>query len=181
MILRQLTWSDFSAFGPCYDPQERYGDFSGTILDLLNDDRIPPEDCIWAATREGILPVIIPQRFAVACVREIWDLVEDPRSREAVEVAERYLDGKVTKEYLEAAAQEADASVDAAWDAGDAVVAAAVDAAWAAVAAALDAGESAWAALAAARESAWAAGDAAISREVEILKELIEKEMENPS
>jgi hypothetical protein len=45
--------------------------------------------------------------FACACCRGVWPLLTDPRSRAAVEAAERYADGLVTVETLEAAGKGA--------------------------------------------------------------------------
>lgn len=156
--MKQLTWNDFNQFDPCYDPQERYGDFTGTILDLLRDKRIPPEDRIWAATREGILDDSTLRLFACRCVREVWHLLTDERSRHAVEVAERYAVGEATEEELAAAGAAASDAASAASTAARSAMAARA-AAWTAEKATLVA---TWASLAAGR-----------SRQVVIMTELL--------
>ena len=160
--LHTLTWDDFKPFDPCYDPKERYGDFSGTILDILKDHRIPAKDRIWAATCKGVLDDKTLRLFACKCVREVWHLLTDERSRKAVEVAELYAVGEATDEELAAA-----------WDA-------AMAATWAAARAA------AWAtARDAARAAAWAAAwavagaaarDEAMDKQIMILIQLIENQ-----
>ncbi len=98
--------------------------------------------------------------YAVWCARQVQHLMTDPRSTDALDVAERFADGQATSEELRAAGA---AAVDAAWDAaGDAAVDAAVDAAWAA-------GDAAWAAARAAG-AAGAAGAAAWAAQTEELK-----------
>ena len=73
--------------------------------------------------------------FAVACARRVQHLMTDPRSREALDVAERYANGEATADELaaaEAAAEAARAAAGdaawAAWAAWDAARAAAGDA-----------------------------------------------------
>ena len=114
-------------------------------------DTAPAEWLIWAATRPGVLADRELRMFSFWSVRQVWHLLADGRSRNAVEVAERHADALATDEELAAAwAAARDAAGDAA---GDAAWAAAGDAA----------GDAAWdAAWAAARAAAWdAAGDAA--------------------
>jgi hypothetical protein len=50
--------------------------------------------------------------FACACCRGIWPLFTDPRSQAAVEVAERYVDGLVSRDALQAAGNLARAAIE---------------------------------------------------------------------
>ncbi len=73
---------------------------------------------IWTATRPGVFSDSILRKLACRFVREtplangrkVWDLLTDERSRKAVEVAERYADGKATAQELEDAYDAADAA-----------------------------------------------------------------------
>jgi hypothetical protein len=47
----------------------------------------------WLRTREGKLSERKGRLIACACGRGVWHLLADPRSRDAVETAERYADG----------------------------------------------------------------------------------------
>jgi hypothetical protein len=177
MNLRNLTWSDFDQFKPCYDPTEAYGDFNGTIIDVLKDKRIPTVDRIWAFTCKDMVTDKVHRLFAVACARSVQHLLTDEQSIKAIDLAERYANGEATDDELEAAWAAAWAAAEAAEAAWAAVWAAeAAEAAWAAVwAAAAEAAEAAWAAVwAAAAEAAEAAGQTR-EHQVQIAIELIEK------
>jgi hypothetical protein len=93
--------------------------------------------------------------YAVACARRVQHLMTDPRSINAVDVAERYANGEATDKELKAARAAAwaaaDAARDAPWVAALAAADAARDAPWVAALAAADA----------ARAAALAAADAA--------------------
>jgi hypothetical protein len=137
-------------------------------------DTSRPEYLIWVATRHGVLTDRELRLFACWSVRQIWHLLKDERSKNAVEVAERYAIGDATETELAAAAAAANAAWAAAAAAANAAAAAAAawaaaaNAAWAAARADAradawaDAWAAAWAAArAAARDAAWAAARAA--------------------
>ena len=108
-------------------------------------DKAMPEWLIWVATRPGVLDDRTLRLYACWCARHAWHLLTDVRSRNAVEVAERFANGDATKEELATAR-------DAAWYAACDTWYAAWDAwyaAWDAWYAAQDAAQDA------ARDAAW--------------------------
>jgi len=94
---------------------------------------------MWIASRVLDSRTLI--KFACRSVREIWHILPDDRSRNAVAVAEQYAAGNCSEENLTAAS---DAASEAAWSARAAAESDESDAAWAA----------AWAASAAASAAA---------------------------
>ena len=141
-----------------------------TMAELwLRDMR--PEWREWIATRPGILDDRELRLYACWCVRQMWSLLPDERSKYAVEVAERFADGTATAEELASASASANDAASSAWAVARAANAAccasdarAALAAWAssaacAACAAIPTGRSAWHACAAipAGRSAWVA------------------------
>ena len=125
--MRTITLGDIRALEPCYDPS-RYlpEDWTGTVLDILDIKEAPSPDRIWLATK--FIGDRTNRLFAVWCARRALALIAnpDPRSVNAVDVAERFANGEATNEELAAAEAAAwDAAGAAAWDAARA-------AAWAA-------------------------------------------------
>ena len=112
-----------------------------TMAELWLREDMRPEWREWIATRPGVLDDRELRLYGCWCVRRLWHLLPDERSRKAVEVAERFSDGKATEEELASANA-------AAWSAAN-------DAASAAASAAC-ASRSEWAA-------AWASAGAAAS------------------
>jgi hypothetical protein len=130
-----------------------------TIEEIWLREDLKPEWRIWIVTQEGVLTDKQLRLFACRCVREAWHLLTDPRSREAVEVAERFANGEAMKEELAAAKAAAEA---AAWEAAKAAAEAAKAAAKAAAEAAKAAAwEAAEVAEAAAMAAAWATAEVA--------------------
>ena len=101
--------------------------------------KLQPEWLLWVATQPGVLDDRTLRLFACWSVRQVWHLLSAERSRNAVEVAERFANGEATAEELTAARAAAwaaarDAARAAAWDvAWDAARDAIWDAVWDAV------------------------------------------------
>jgi hypothetical protein len=130
-------------------------------------------DTLWCFR---VLPdhINIPKRFAIWCVRQVQHLMTDDRSVNAIDVAERYLDGNATLDELKIAIAAAADAIAAAADAIAAAYAAAIAAAAAAAAAAdAYAAAIAYAAYAAA-DAAYAAADADMrQKQIAQLREMI--------
>ncbi|AJX62497.1 hypothetical protein [Burkholderia pseudomallei] len=135
------------------------------LLDILKsnglDDALWVLHCILDADRDMRL-------FAVWCARQVEHLMEDQRSKDALNVAERFVNGEATDEERDAARN---AAWDAAWPATRGAVwsarKAARAAAWGAARGA--AWDAVWAARCAAGD---AAGDAAEDAQKEMLKRM---------
>jgi hypothetical protein len=65
-----------------------------------------PEWMLWSLQQIDYQEDSKLRLFAVACVRHHWDLLDDRRSRRAVEVAERFATHQASREDLRAARQE---------------------------------------------------------------------------
>jgi len=138
-----------------------------TLIEILDSNGLA--DALWALRavpdEQAAERDKLARLFACQCVRQVWHLLTDERSRTAIEVAERYAVGEATHDDLKAAARSAaDAAVAAYYadaDADYAAYAAADAAAVAAYAADAAAAAAYYAAYAAAYAAADAAADAA--------------------
>jgi len=138
-----------------------------TMIEILDSNGL--DDALWALRavpdEQAAERDKLARLFACWCLRQVWHLLTDERSRTAIEVAERYAVGEATHDDLKAAARSAaDAAVAAYYadaDADYAAYAAADAAAVAAYAADAAAAAAYYAAYAAAYAAADAAADAA--------------------
>ena len=113
--MKTFTIADIRSWTPCYDPSKHLPEnWSGTVLDILNHETVSPQDKLWVVCREDLIDAKTLRLFAVWCVRQVEHLMTDDRSKQALDVAERFAYGKATKYELAAAADAADAAAAAA-------------------------------------------------------------------
>jgi hypothetical protein len=131
--MKVLTMETLRSYAPCYDPSRYFPeDWSGTVLDIVMDNRIPWEDRLWVTMRDDLVSDKLMRLFAVWCARQVQHLMTDERSIRALDVAEAFANGNTPRQELDAARDAARAAAwAAAWDAArDAARAAARAAAW---------------------------------------------------
>jgi hypothetical protein len=112
-------------YGPCTGGAKWALSIGGDMADVWDAmiEQGKRDWLLWTATRPGVFPDSSLRKLACRFVREtpladgrkVWDLLTDERSRRAVEVAERYADGKATAQELDAAHAAALAAADAAY------------------------------------------------------------------
>ncbi len=102
-----LTIPMIRAMKPCIDPTAYAPeDWKGTVLDVLKMESVPDSHAVWLACQSGVLPERTRRLMACAFVRHtpigdgrtVWNLLTDERSKNVVEVAERYANGQATEE-----------------------------------------------------------------------------------
>ena len=166
----KTTLNKIRSHAPCAEGWEKLLNYLGktkaddeplSLLTILDSNGL--RDALWCLRAvEGYDREI--RLYAVWCARQVQHLLTDKRSLDALDVAERYVNGQATEDELTAAWIAAGDAADAAEDAGAAAEAAAraaareaADAAWWAV---WVAGAAAWAADAAAWDAVAASGAA---------------------
>ena len=124
---KKITYKAIMEFAPCYNPtklgmKKTYSDSIYNFISEYRDKVNSKEDIIWLICRKEYMTDRDLRLFAVWCAREALKLVKKPdqRSINACDVAERYANGKATKDELNAAWA-------AAWDAARAAWAAQID------------------------------------------------------
>jgi hypothetical protein len=113
----------------CPDGLEYSRGFAGNLTEAAEAwDRAPnPEFLLWVLDRIFGADTSAPRAFMCWCLRHtpcgegrtVWDLLEDERSRRAVEVAERHVRGEATDRDLLAARHGARAALTAIEEVGD--------------------------------------------------------------
>jgi len=133
--MKTFTIADIQIRDPNYDIGKYLPEnWSGTALDILRYEEMPAEDRLWVVLRPKILGDKTLRFFAVWCARSLQHLLTDPRSIEAIDVAEEFADGAVSKTVLARARRAAEKAWETARN-----------------------GAAAWAAQATCERAAWAA------------------------
>jgi len=106
--VKTFTIEDIRSWDPCYDPVRHLAeDWSGTALDILRDEKMPVASRFWVVLRTEVLDKKTLRLFAVWCARSVQHLMQDQRSINAIDIAEKFANGEATEEELETARAEA--------------------------------------------------------------------------
>lgn len=125
--MKAYTFYDFAQMGACYDSFEEFSAATGitdpnlgTILDILQNERIKPDYRIWAFTRKGVVSEAILTEFALICADHalpIWEAIypNDKRPNEAIRIKRLHMNGEATAAELSEAVAAVAASRATRW------------------------------------------------------------------
>lgn len=86
----KLTFATLRSLQPCYSPKRFFSeDWKGTLMEVLEDDRIPAIDRIWVFSHTA--PIQAQEEFARWCALQVTHLCDAP---------------KIVREYLETGSEE---------------------------------------------------------------------------
>jgi len=121
--MKKFTTTDIRSWKPCYDPNRYLAEsWKGTVLDILNKNRIPFKDRLWIIMRTDLVSERLMRQFALWCVQQVKHRMMDERSLHALDVMEAYAENRFLiddPDYAEAWESERSAARDAAEDAWD--------------------------------------------------------------
>jgi hypothetical protein len=96
--VKNLTYSEISSWNPCYDPIKVIpAEFSGTALDLLKTESVPPVDRIWTVVRPGILSDKLLRLFGIWCASQALASKPDPTMKAMLDAATQFANGTIDK------------------------------------------------------------------------------------
>ena len=113
--MKKFTLNDIRSWQLCYAPAELLPeDWSGTALDILENEEIPHEDRLWVILRTELVSEKLMRLFAVWCARQVLKPEHDQRLHAAVDVAERFANGNATADERSAVESAAECAAESA-------------------------------------------------------------------
>ena len=104
--MTDLTIQEFcDKHSACSDGRQWAIDNCTSMADAWH--KLPWNYLTWTAYRKGVLTDVELRRFAIFCARQVQHLMKDPRSINAIDVAEKFLNGAASKADLKQAQDEA--------------------------------------------------------------------------
>ena len=111
--MKTVTIEQFMSFKPCYS-EKRVCELAGdktewTALDVLQLEKVPSSDRLWAVLREEFIDAPILHEFACRCAERALALVDNPdqRSIDAIAAKRAWMRGEITDEQLYSAGSAA--------------------------------------------------------------------------
>jgi hypothetical protein len=102
--LKYFDIENVKSWKPCYDPiKHLQPGIRYNAVKILEREDIPAQDRLWVVLRTDLVSEKCMRLFAVWCARQVVKPDADPRTLNALEIAEKYANGEATDSELSAA------------------------------------------------------------------------------